>query len=143
MVIFIGGFLILSLGIGFATMLLPDSYGENGTEALLDSLFKKILYGVFIVPVFETLLFQTLIISVICRIIKQAKYNFYPAILLSSMAFSLSHSYNLYYIIYTFIAGLILAFAYYIARYRKENATLLVFMIHSIFNLTSFGLDYI
>ena len=37
--------------------------------------------------------------------------------------------------IYTFIGGIILAFAYYIARYRKESAIFLVFVIHAMYNL--------
>jgi len=37
--------------------------------------------------------------------------------------------------IITFFAGVILAMAYYLGRYRKEGAIVLVFAIHSVYNL--------
>jgi len=43
--------------------------------------------------------------------------------------------------IMTFLAGVTLAFAYYIARYRKLNATITIILIHAIWNLLGFIRD--
>lgn len=140
---FISFFILVSLTVSPMTLFFPKAAGEVNSNIVLNSIFEKVFFGIILVPLIETLIFQTLIISVICKLIKRSRNNFYPAIIFSAIAFSLNHSYNIYYMIYTFIAGTILAFAYYIARYRKESAVLLVFTIHASFNFTSFLLDTI
>ena len=142
-IIFFSSFLLISFAISTITLFFPKTSGDVNSNIVLDSIFEKIFFGIILVPLIETLIFQSLIISVICKLIKRARSNFYPAIVFSAFAFSLNHSYNAYYMIYTFIVGTILAFAYYIARYRKESAVLLVFAIHATYNFTSFLLDAI
>ncbi|NJO69791.1 MAG: CPBP family intramembrane metalloprotease, partial [Bacteroidetes bacterium] len=70
------------------------------------------------------------------EIIKRPKYNICLALLLSSTAFALNHTYSLSYFVITFLGGLVLAIAYYLARYRRENAFIMVFLIHSLYNLS-------
>lgn len=137
---FILFFLIISYVISTVTYLFPQTADEQ-TEFVLDTIFEKIFFGIFLVPLLETLLFQALIISIVCKVIKRNKFNFYPAIFISAIAFAVNHSYNYYYMIYTFLAGIILALAYYLARYRKESAVLLVFIIHAAYNLSGYILD--
>ena len=75
-----------------------------------------------------------LIIEVIRKIIHRPKNNIWLALLLSSTAFALNHSYSLSYITLTFFVGLVLALAYYLGRYRRENAFLLMIFIHTLYN---------
>lgn len=135
---YVGLFLSLSYLFSLLTLLFPSSANQNDASDLLKTPFEKILFGVYVIPLFETLVFQTLIISGVCLLLKRPRYNFYISIILSAVAFSLNHSYNYYYMLYTFFIGIILAFAYYIARYRRTSATLTIFMIHAIWNLFLF-----
>jgi membrane protease YdiL (CAAX protease family) len=100
----------------------------------MGTMINKIALGIFLVPLIETLLIQYLIISFICRIIRRPKYNFYTSILVSALFFSINHPYSSFYLTYTFFGGLTLAFAYYITRYRRQNAFLTVFIIHAVYN---------
>lgn len=138
---YIAIFLLLNSVIYLFAYLLPSNSSQNDVEDSLTTIYEKIGLGVIVVPIIETLLFQSLIISVICYLIKRPKYNLYASIFISATAFSLSHSYNIYYIIMTFLTGTTLAFAYYIARYRKFNATITIILIHAIWNLFSFITD--
>lgn len=111
----------------------PDMSGSFATESIVLDL----LIAVIVVPLLETLLFQSLIIEIICKIIKRPRKNIYIALIVSSLAFALNHTYSLSYVIFTFFVGIIFALAYYLGRYRKESAIILVFIIHSIYNLSS------
>lgn len=139
--LFILCFLFASYLASYVVLLFPASASQNGTGLMPETVWQKIFLGVLVVPYFETLIFQTLIISIICTIVKRPRYSLYLSVLISAMAFSINHSYNIYYMLNTFIAGIILAFAYYIARYRKMNATITIFIIHSIWNSISFLTD--
>ncbi|MCD4770544.1 MAG: CPBP family intramembrane metalloprotease [Bacteroidales bacterium] len=136
-ILFILFFLAVSYLINLITIFFPPSAAEVDLGFELNTLFEEVMVFIIIAPIVETLVFQSLIISGICMLIKRPRYNFYVSILLSAFAFSLIHSYNCYYMILTFLSGIILAFAYYIARYRKDRATLLVIIIHAIWNLLS------
>ncbi len=116
------------------THLFPSGAGKNDVANMLNTPFKEVFFGIIIGPYIETLLFQTLVIFLICKIVKRPKYNFCLSILLSAILFSISHTYSLYYVLYAFIGGVIYANAYYFARYKKWSATLTVFIIHAIHN---------
>lgn len=111
----------------------PDLTGSLST----DSVILDLLIGVIVVPLIETLLFQSLIIEIICKIIKRPRRNIYFAVIVSSLAFALNHTYSFSYVIITFFIGIIFALAYYLGRYRKESAIILVSIIHSMYNLLS------
>ena len=134
-------FFLITLFFGVITFFLPSHLASENPVNHFDSITEQLLFGVLIGPIIETLLFQSLIISIICKIVKKTRFNLIPALVISAIAFGLNHSYNLVYIIYTFIIGIFLAFVYYVARFRKESATLSVFLIHSIINLISFNID--
>jgi uncharacterized protein len=135
-------FLLITLFFGVITYFLPvDLAGETSGKGL-EPIIDQLVFGVLIVPLIETLLFQSIIITIICKIIKRPGLNIIPALAISALAFGLNHSYNLAYFIYTLIIGFFLAFAYFVARYRKESAILSVFLIHSIFNLISYSIDF-
>ena len=126
-------FLSPSLLSGAITTFLPEpemeGYIPTGNIAF------DLLMAVIVVPLIETLIFQSLIIEVICKIIKRPRRNICIAVLVSSLAFGLNHSYSLSYVIFTFFGGIGLALAYYLGRYRKEGAITLVFILHSMYNL--------
>lgn len=75
------------------------------------------------------------IIEIIRKIIKRPKKNICLALLLSSIAFALNHTYSLSYFVITFLGEFVLALAYYLGRYRRENAFIMVLLIHSLYNL--------
>jgi len=133
--IFIFIFYCPSVLLGAITTFLPepDMSGSFATENIVLDL----LIAVIVVPLLETLLFQSLIIEIICKIIKRPRKNICIALIVSSLAFSLNHTYSLSYVIMTFFWGIIFALAYYLGRYRKESAIILVFLIHSLYNLSS------
>lgn len=126
-------FLFPSLLIGSITIFLPDPTIPDpiaGNNLVLD-----FLITIIVAPLIETLLFQSLIIELVCKLFKRPRRNLYISVTASSVAFALSHSYSICYIIITFLAGIILALAYYLGRYRKESPIVLVFVIHAVYNL--------
>lgn len=133
--IFILVFFFPSVLLGAITTFLPepDMAGSFATESIVLDL----LIAVIVIPLLETLLFQSLIIEIICKIIKRPRKNIHIAVMVSSLAFALNHTYSLSYFIIMLGAGIILALAYYLGRYRKESAIILVFIIHSMYNLSS------
>lgn len=133
--IFILVFFFPSVLLGAITTFLPepDMAGSFAT----DSMVLDLLIAVIVAPLIETLLFQSLIIEIICKIIKRPRRNICIALIASSLAFGFNHTYSLSYFIITFFAGIILALAYYLGRYRKESAIILVFLIHAMYNLSS------
>lgn len=131
-ILFILLFLLVFHAFSYVTFLLPEeaSIGSN----LLTSPFRKVIIGIILGPLAETLLFQTLIIMIICKFVKRPRYSLYLSVFLSASLFALNHNYNIYYIGYTFATGIILAFAYYIGRYKRFSPTLTVFFIHALYN---------
>ena len=119
--------------LGAITTFLPEP--EMIEPITSEGIIIEVLLVIFLYPLFETLVFQMLIIEVIRKIINRPKKNICLALLLSSAAFALNHTYSLYYMAFTFLVGLVLALAYYLGRYRRENALLLTFLIHSLYNL--------
>lgn len=60
-------------------------------------------------------------------------------ILLSAIVFGLLHSYNSVYVLYAFFSGLLLSLSYY---YRlNSHPFVIVYLIHSIYNLLTFLLN--
>jgi membrane protease YdiL (CAAX protease family) len=133
--IFILAFFFPSVLLGAITTFLPipDMAGSFAT----DSIVLDLLIAVILAPLIETLLFQSLIIEIICKIIKRPRKNICIALMVSSLAFAFNHTYSLGYFIITFFGGTILALAYYLGRYRKESAIILVYIIHAMYNLAS------
>lgn len=102
-----------------------------------DSIVLDMLIAVIAYPLIETLIFQSLIIEIVCKVIKRPRKNICIAVIISSLAFALNHTYSLSYVIFAFFAGIIYALAYYLGRYRKEGAIILVFILHAMDNLSA------
>lgn len=135
--LFILIFLCPSMILGAITTFLPEP--DMAGSPAVESIVLELLIAVVLAPLLETLLFQSLIIEIICRFIKRPRKNIWISVIASSLAFSLNHAYSISYVVITFFAGVILAIAYYLGRYRKEGPIVLIFLIHSIYNLlTSF-----
>ena len=110
------------------------------------SLAGKFFLVAIIGPLFETFFFQFLIIeSVFYMAIKfNIPYRELYAIVISSILFGLSHNYNTYYVINSFIAGVLLAVVYIVVKERKFlSAFVSVFFIHAFTNIAGFIFEYL
>ena len=96
---------------------------------------------VLIIPFFETVIFQTLPISLINRIFKKQRVAFVTAILVSSFLFSIAHMHSLFYAIFLFYVGITLVIAFFVAITRNVNPTFFVFSIHSANNLVAYVIN--
>lgn len=137
-IIFISLFLTASFLITLVTLLFPPLSNPNDEILNIKNQYEKFFLVVILIPLIETLIFQYSVICTICYFIKRKRSNFYISLLLSAFFFSLNHAYDYYYMIYAFFIGLILAFAFYISRYRRQNSILLVSIIHSLWNLIGY-----
>ena len=101
-------------------------------EGLGFFIFITIILGPFI----ETILFQSLPIYCIQNILKifLVKFSIIPVII-SGLLFGISHCYNLPYMILMSFRGLIYAWFFIIVQKRPENATLVIYIVHSLNNL--------
>lgn len=110
---------------------------QNSNSVNID--FKSYFFVAFIIPFFETFIFQWLIIYQIYESYKR-KCKKQIAILLSSVLFGVSHFYSYYYYYYYYlfltIAGIFLAtsFCYFRERTNWLSAFLYVTLIHSVSN---------
>lgn len=97
-----------------------------------------VMIGILIAPLVETLLFQTLVYFVLSRInlFNQRKILI---IIVSAILFAVEHIYSVQYMIYTFVMGAFLMYAYIISK--GKNPFLRVFLIHLMINSIAFLLD--
>lgn len=100
-----------------------------------------IFLGILFVPYIETFLCQALPIWGLRMLIKRPRYNLIPCILISAIIFGVQHTYSWQYMVGTFIFGIPMAALYYLCRYRRENAFIVVFAYHGLWNAFGFLLD--
>ena len=131
--LFILIFLCPSMILGTISTFLPEP--DIAGSLAVEGVVLELLIAVIVAPLIETLLFQSLIIEIVCNFIKRPRKNIWISVIASSLAFSMNHTYSISYMVITFFAGVILAMAYYLGRYRKEGAIVLVYAIHSVYNL--------
>jgi len=91
------------------------------------------LIFVIIIPIFETFIYQFLII----RLLK--KFNFFKSrkllvVLISAVFFGTGHIYSIYYVFFTFVLGLPLAYAFIIYEDKKVSAFWVTTAIHGLIN---------
>lgn len=111
-------------------------------KALQDSKISFFILSILIIPIVETLLYQTLIIRTTSYLLSKMKYeSFSIPIIISGLIFGISHFYNITYLINGIIVGIIFAFSYSILIIRKRNPVFLVALIHSLVNLVPFIRD--
>jgi len=119
----------------------------NNENPAVESIKNKGIYFYFfstviLAPILETLIFQFLPFSIANSKFKHKK-RLYVYLILASTFFGLAHLYNLSYLFFGLITGFVLAFFFYVGTLRKENAVLLMFIIHSFYNLLLFALSQI
>lgn len=111
-----------------------QNYDIGGTQFLINASFiGKLINGSLIIPFIETFIFQYLAIGII-RSIKKIKDNNCLIIIISAIAFSLSHYYNVLYIFYSFIMGIFLAYTYILYEKKNYHPFLMVMAIHALRN---------
>lgn len=135
-------FVLSSFAIDYFIMLFPgiDFYvspEERGIPFMDSSIIAHFLIAVVVGPLIETEFFQALPIELLRHIAKRFKirYSTWPIIIISAVLFGAIHYFNIAYIIATFLIGILLAFAYHVARKRKQNALATVWFIHGLMNV--------
>lgn len=121
----------------FITSVIANYFDPTLTDSSLknESLLAKFIIIVVIAPVLETIIYQFAIIEIGFKL----KLPAILSIIISSLAFGISHSYNLAYILVTTIVGFILA--YYYTALRSQNYTnrvVFVILLHFSGNLIAF-----
>lgn len=110
----------------------PSEINDLKDEGLGIFVFIIIIVGPFI----ETIIWQTLPINFVQYVLNRFtnKLALVP-ILISALLFGISHLYSFPYVILMSFRGMIYAWFFVIIQNRSENATLVVFVIHSLNNL--------
>lgn len=95
----------------------------------------NIIAIILIAPIVETFKYQFLPFSLFSRALKIRPFF---VIFLSSLLFSGVHYYNVIYMVYTFLSGCILIFAYIIFYKKKFYPFAMVSVMHFIVNLIAY-----
>ena len=131
---------LLTISIYYFVQYLNPNFIFNSSSKpfvnLTHSVWLKFIAVVLIAPIYETFLFQYLIITTLL-----GKINTKWVIFISSFFFGLSHFYNFFYILNAFFVGIVLAFAYVNWNGKKQSPFLVVFLIHSLHNLLIFFIE--
>lgn len=108
------------------------------SQPVVDSSLQSLLLAVIIGPLLETALFQYGIIVSLTNTVKSKAL----AIIISAIAFGLTHLYSEQYIVATFFSGLLFALLFLVFQEKNRRGFLYVLIIHSAFNLFVFGMAY-
>ena len=131
--------LIAIVGNLILSVLLSLIAGFLSEEALDISFFKDqsliviFLISVVFAPIFETLVFQYVIIEGVYFLMKMNKKSFLIGIVLSSILFGLSHFYNWIYVFLATIQGISFALVYNVAKKRKDMSPFIITWVTHIF----------
>jgi hypothetical protein len=103
----------------------------------LDQKIFQIIISVLVAPFFETWTAQSLPYKLLNKITFFNKRN-YLIILISAVFFGLNHFHSLFYMIYGFILGIVIMYAY-MTRIKADTKTFyLIVITHGLFNLIVF-----
>lgn len=106
--------------------------GGNSSLNELSELTKKL--SIFLLaPIIETLLFQALIIYLVLEFYKR-QHRYCIAIVLSTLAFSLTHVYSIFYFLYAIGLGAGFSLFYIMMLNRRSYPIVLTMLLHSSFN---------
>jgi|GEM_PF-2509472 len=111
----------------FSTILFPNHNAGPILASKIEGFFIAVLIGPFV----ETLLFQHMLIKFI---LKKRPTALLLSCLVSAILFSLTHYYSWQYILKTFISGLLFASLFLIISHKRQNALLIVFIAHAVYN---------
>ncbi|MFP4090525.1 MAG: type II CAAX prenyl endopeptidase Rce1 family protein [Cyclobacteriaceae bacterium] len=114
----------------------PDIFKifEDGTP-LVEIFFVTVIFA----PLLETFLCQYLVIEILYRF---KKISVSSIIIISALIFSLGHYYNIIYIFFAFVSGLVYASYYlYLKMEKKRFPFLYIVGLHALYNFTVFILD--
>ena len=125
--------LLLSLLFSFITNHFFDRPLRDGfKDDFGTSLKEKALLIIVFIPILETVFFQYAIIETANK-----KFSPFISCIISAFFFGLLHSYNLFYVIITFIMGFLFATIYNIASINKRGI-LYTFLTHMLCNTIVF-----
>ena len=114
----------------------PSTFAHISDEINSYELFVQFFLLMLIAPLFETLIFQVIIIEGL------HKFKFIPSaiiVLISAVFFAVAHHYNIIYMLAVFPVGFIFSYYYFILREDKYIAFLSVCALHSGTNLIAYG----
>ena len=121
----------------------PEEAMINSVTSTIENKFYLLFLVVLFAPLIETLFFQFFPIMFTLFVIgKRNRCRLYVAIILSSLLMAIGHVYSIYYFASTFFIGVLWAISYVIAMHRKQNAFLTICIVHALWNLLVFILEY-
>ena len=140
--------LTVELGIWGCSLLIRSWYenlygsigGPGETYLNAFSLGKQIFMSVFLGPLFETALFQLLVVFLLQRF---TRFPLWLIIGISALLFALNHYYSVFYIIFIFFSGFIYATVFMACQQKRSYgfAFLIVSLIHGLYNSIGFFID--
>jgi len=121
----------------------PEGTMINSVTSTIENKYYLLVIAVLFAPLIETLFFQFFPIMFMLFVRnKRNRSNLYIAILLSALLMAIGHIYSVYYFVSTFFIGLLWAISYVIAMHRKQNAFLTISLVHALWNLLVFIINY-
>ncbi|WP_264524783.1 CPBP family intramembrane glutamic endopeptidase [Flavobacterium sp. N502536] len=123
--------ILLNLLNSYTFNVLAEFFGSNLNKGFNENytINEKIVLFIIVAPLIETCLFQYKVIE-ICKSQKMAlKY----CCLVSALIFASMHLYNVFYFLFAFVAGMLLACLYVTGRSVK-NSVLITLIAHTIYN---------
>ncbi|MCT4634043.1 MAG: CPBP family intramembrane metalloprotease [Firmicutes bacterium] len=122
---------------------LLESSDMNGPESIKNAHpIIEFIAAVGIAPLIETLIFQTAIFYFL-RKIQFFNDRSCLIILVSALAFGMAHTYSILYILFGFLIGLILAYAYHLSYDRPNSPFKIIVCVHALRNFIAFLLLYL
>ena len=103
------------------------------------NIFESFIIGVILGPLLETLIFQIGVIKISLYFNKDKTL----AILISALAFGLTHIFNAYYFVYAFGIGLYFAYLYFLSLKKGIKPFWSLSVVHALFNLTVFCFKFV
>ena len=123
--VFVGSFYLLKIFLPFLTH-------TEGPFKKPTSLTEKIIIGLIVAPLFETYIFQDGVFKIL-----KGKMRDSFIIFISALLFGLSHFYDLFYTMNTFLIGLVFAVAYRNWEGNNINKFWMIVIIHAMYNLVA------
>ncbi len=138
--------ILVVLNLTLMSLLFPESTDGAENMMLFDGATPLDIFflAIIIAPLFETTIFQMVVIFISKSIFQAVKlqHYIYPVII-SAFLFGIVHFFDLKYFIIATLSGFIYAFAYIIVQKRKENAFFIIALLHALYNLIPYSQEFI